>query len=244
MPCPPIVQAPEGFATALPPRLSAPARLPLQGLTLLAVEDSRFACDALRLMAQRSGARLRRAETLEAARAHLRVYRPDVILVDLGLPDGRGESLIRQLSQGQPPAPARPVLLAISGDAGRRTAALAAGADGFVEKPLAGLRAFQAAILRPLTGQPPSPGAEEAIRADPLALTDDLARAARALETADAGARRYLAGFLCGLARQTQDDDLSTASAALTDPTRPLDDLTRLLQDRLKRNLPFGPTAG
>ena len=31
---------------------------PLQGVTLLAVEDSRFACEALRLMARRAGARL------------------------------------------------------------------------------------------------------------------------------------------------------------------------------------------
>ncbi len=29
--------------------------LPLQGVTILAVEDSRFACEALRLMARRAG---------------------------------------------------------------------------------------------------------------------------------------------------------------------------------------------
>eukprot|EP01031_Cornospumella_fuschlensis_P014764 gene14764-18040_t len=68
--------------------------LPLQGVTILAVEDSRFACEALRLIARRAGARLRRAETMAAARDHLRVYRPDVVLIDLGLPDGRGDALI------------------------------------------------------------------------------------------------------------------------------------------------------
>ncbi len=35
-------------------------------MILLAVEDSRFASDVLRLCAQRLGARLRRAETVEA----------------------------------------------------------------------------------------------------------------------------------------------------------------------------------
>jgi CheY-like chemotaxis protein len=72
----------------------------LQGVTILAVEDSRFACEALRLIARRAGARLRRAETMAAARDHLRVYRPDVVLIDLGLPDGRGDALIRDLAQG------------------------------------------------------------------------------------------------------------------------------------------------
>jgi CheY-like chemotaxis protein len=74
--------------------------LPLDGLTLLTVEDSRFASEALRLLCQRSGARLRRAETIEIALRHLSVYRPDVVIVDLGLPDGDGADLIRSLSRG------------------------------------------------------------------------------------------------------------------------------------------------
>lgn len=60
------------------------------------MEDSRFTCDALRLLCQR-GARLRRAETLAAAQAHSWLYRPDALLVDLGLP-GRGETLIATLA--------------------------------------------------------------------------------------------------------------------------------------------------
>jgi DNA-binding response OmpR family regulator len=244
LPRPPEALLPDSFAEACLVPVAPTARLPLQGLTLLAVEDSRFASDALRLLSQRSGARLRRAESLEAAWAHLRVYRPDVIVVDLGLPDGRGETLIRRLAQGSPPGAARPVLLAISGDPAGRGAALAAGADGFLEKPVAGLRAFQAAILAHLTDHPALPPGEEEVSADPLALHDDLAQAARALDAPDAAARRYLAGFLGGLARQTQDEALSAASAALTEPGFRLDALSRLLQDRLATGNPFRPEAG
>ena len=64
--------------------------LPLRGVTVLVVEDSRVTCDALRLIFQRTGARLRRAETLTSARLHMDSYRPDLVIVDLGLPDGRG----------------------------------------------------------------------------------------------------------------------------------------------------------
>ncbi|TMV53287.1 response regulator, partial [Thioclava sp. BHET1] len=66
---------------ALPKLYPSPTpERPLLGLTCLAVEDSRFACEALRLLCQHSGARLRRADCLAAAHRHLRVYRPDVLI--------------------------------------------------------------------------------------------------------------------------------------------------------------------
>jgi CheY-like chemotaxis protein len=209
------------FTLAPPPRPVATfpqgtAPMPLQGLTVLAVEDSRFTCEALRQLCQRSGARLRRADTLRSARRHLQVYRPDVVLVDLGLPDGRGEDLIRDLARA---APRHPVILGTSGDSGGQAAALAAGAAGFLEKPVESLAAFQAAILSHLPGPQPVHhlAADPALTPDPLALRDDLAVAARLLaEPPDPGGQKYLAGFLTGLARSLHDPALERAARAVT----------------------------
>ena len=240
MPCPPdaIELAPQPFA----PSGFAPAgdELPLQGLTVLAVEDSRFACDALRLMCRRSGARLRRAETLEAARAHLRVYRPDIVLVDLGLPDGRGEALIQDLAAAPP---GRPAILGMSGDPAGEALALAAGADAFLDKPVAGIATFQSTLRATLPGAASlPPQGEVRVTADPQALYDDLALAAAALGGGPGLVqRRYLAGFLAGIARQTGDADLVQASAVLGDPAANLQGLAQLLQQRLAAVTPFGP---
>ena len=153
---------------------------------MLAVEDSRFASEALRLMCRRLGARLRRADSLQAAASHLKLYRPDVVIVDLGLPDGRGEGLIREMATRRP----RPVVLGMSGDAGGQVAALAAGADGFVDKPLDSLAAFRSLLLRhlPDLGDDLAPLGEAALVPDALALRDDLTHAAALMDEAGLGA--------------------------------------------------------
>lgn len=211
--------------------------LPLQGVTILAVEDSRFACEALRLMARRAGARLRRADRLDAARAHLKVYRPDVVLVDLGLPDGRGEALIRDLVVSR----CRPsVVLGMSGQPEGRQISLAAGADGFLEKPIAGLEAF-CRVLRPLlpdldiqpaSAVPDHPAPDHPVP-DSLAMQDDLAYAAQALQgDPNPEMRRYLASFLGGLAGHAADPDLAQAAAGLV-AGGSVEALRRLIATRL-----------
>lgn len=212
--------------------LTGPADRPLRGFTVLAVEDSRHACDLFRLLCQKLGARLRRAANLAEAEAHLRTYRPDLVIIDLGLPDGRGEGLIRRLTQSRPAAPGapRPIVFGTSGDLEGRAAALAAGAQGYLEKPLPGLSAFLSALAPHLSParaevlrraeklwarQAPGPEAvENAPPAawplpDPLTLRDDLCDAAARLQALpDAKGRAYLLGLLEGLARITGDGGL------------------------------------
>jgi DNA-binding response OmpR family regulator len=217
----------------MPQTPSATSVLPLQGVTVLAVEDSRFASDALRLMCQRSGARLRRVETLHAAYAHLRVYRPDVMLVDLGLPDGRGDTLICDLAHLRPQGP---IVIGISGDARGQAVAFMAGAHGFIEKPFPPLSVFQSEILRHLPDRSARSApdlAAPALAADPLALQDDLEHAAQMLrDDADPRQFRYVAGFVEGLARSMDDAALADAARCMPDPNG-LDALRSLLSARL-----------
>jgi len=195
----------------------ATAARPLLGLTVLVVEDSRFASEALRLLCLRSGARIRRADSLFHARRHLRVYRPGAVIIDVGLPDGSGADLIAELAAASPRVD---VLLGMSGDPGAEDLALAAGADGFLAKPIARLAAFQAALLAhlPADRHPPGPRglSDDRVEPDVIAYRDDLAMAADALTGEDEGhVVDYLTQFLGGVARSAGDAPLTEAVSAV-----------------------------
>ena len=118
----------------------------MTGLTVLVVEDSRFASEAMRLLCLRSGARIRRADCLRSAHRHLQTYRPAVVIVDLGLPDGSGADLIAELV-AQPGRST--VVLGTSGDAAGEAVARAAGADGFLAKPVESLCCVSGVLSSP-----------------------------------------------------------------------------------------------
>jgi two-component system, OmpR family, KDP operon response regulator KdpE len=226
-----------------PHRIPSSTR-PLLGLTILVVEDSRFACEAMRLLCLRSGARIRRADCLTSARRHLQIYRPSVIIVDMGLPDGSGADLIEELAHTTPRIG---VILGTSGDDFAEETATSAGADGFLAKPVHSLGAFQRAILTLLPGdrQPVGPRllSDEHVHPDPIAYQDDMAHAADVLcDLNDTRGLDYAAQFLGGVARSADDHVLATAAEGLararasgapvtTDAAR----LAGLVQERLER---------
>ncbi len=228
---------------ALPHGLPTPRR-PLLGLTLLLVEDSRFACEAMRLMCVRSGARLRRADCLESARRHLQVYRPSGIVVDIGLPDGSGLDLIEELGAARPRIG---VILALSGDDDALDRAMAAGADGCLVKPLDSLARFQQAVLSnlPPERQPqgPRPVQDQPIFPDTASYREDIAHVADLLEDGrDGPVLDYVAQFLNGVALSAQDGPLAEAAQALArsrrdggpgEDTAVLARLEALMQDRI-----------
>lgn len=202
---------------AFSPLTTPSAARPLLGMTVLVVEDSRFASDALRLMCVRSGARIRRADCLLSARRHLQTYLPTVAIVDMGLPDGSGSELIAELNAAQPRIE---LILGTSGDDFAEEAALAAGADGFITKPYSNLTVFQQAILsrlpdayRPTVARVAD---NEAIQPDPVAFRDDLLHAADTLQdNSNEALIDYVAQFLGGLARSAEDNKLLTAVKAV-----------------------------
>ncbi len=197
---------------------------PLQGMTVLVVEDSRFASEAIRLLCLRSGARIRRADSVAAAHRHLAVYRPRVVIADMGLPDGSGAEIITELAQASPRVQ---VLIGMSGDPGTEEAARAAGADGFLAKPVESLAVFQQAILAQLPAgaalRGPRMLSSEIVAPDPVALEDDLVHAAEIIEAGGAGSLDYVAQFLGAVARSSHDSALEAAanSLALAGPRGP-----------------------
>ena len=198
----------EEFLMTRPPT----AERPLLGQTILVVEDSRFACEALRLICQRSGARIRRADSLKSASRHLRTYRPGIVLIDVGLPDGSGLDLISDLALAEPRIN---VIAAMSGDDTLEDAAMKAGACTFLAKPLSSITAFQQAMLAqlPQDARPTDlrPAAFDEVIPDRIAYRDDLSLAADLLtDRPEQSTLAYVSVFLLGIAKSVADPDLES----------------------------------
>lgn len=219
----------------------------LFAVTILLVEDSRSASEAIRLMAAESGARLRRADSLHAAARHLAIYRPAVTLVDLGLPDGDGMALVRHLASATPPYGG---VIATSGrDRSEwRAEALAAGACACLEKPIASLAAFQDVILAVLPDAAArrrddrdlAVAGRASVRA---AFAEDLRRAqsllADANATGDAETVAYCAQFLGSCAETLGDAEIAAAAARPGDGAA----LLAVVAARLDAEAPAGASA-
>lgn len=215
---------------------------PLLGTMILVVEDSRYACEGMRMICQRSGARIRRAESLGSAERHLLAYRPHIAVVDLGLPDGSGLALINRLASASPRING---IIAISGDDTRRLDAMDAGADTFLPKPISSVSAFQEVALRLLPeDRRPSRVARhglDEVSPDPIALRDDLSLALDLLRTdPDPQLLAYVGAFLEGLGKCAEQPDIAEVAHAVSLHARDEGPFTTPLRlaERLERCLP------
>ncbi|CUH66144.1 KDP operon transcriptional regulatory protein KdpE [Thalassovita gelatinovora] len=197
-------------------RFPTPSR-PLQGVTVLVVEDSRYASDAMRLLCLRSGARIRRADSLTSAERHLSAYQPTVISVDLGLPDGDGLQLIEKLHRAKPRIS---VILGTCGDDAVADAVSTAGADGFLLKPVRSLASFQELVLSllPEDYHPMGPRIvnDDVVCPDAVAYAEDLLLLLRLLTDDPSGKTLdYVAQFLSSVAHIAGDKSLLSAGEEL-----------------------------
>lgn len=115
---------------------------------MLVVEDEADLAFLLAQNLRQDGHQVDLADGLRAARAALARARPDLLLIDVGLPDGSGLDLLAGLRARGDYTPA--VFLTARTDEADRLAGFAVGGDDYVTKPysMAEVLARVAAILR------------------------------------------------------------------------------------------------
>ena len=123
---------------------------------VLIVEDDPTNLLLTRAVLERDGYRTEAARSAEDALEHLQYVRPDLILMDVGLPGRDGLTLTRQLKAD--PAMAAIPIVAVTAHAMRedQTRALAAGCDGYISKPISP-RTFTSKIEALLRGRREGP---------------------------------------------------------------------------------------
>ncbi len=99
---------------------------------ILIVEDEKEIRRFVRTALESEGLRVFESETLQRGLIEAGTRKPDLIILDLGLPDGDGLSYIRDLRQWS----AIPVIVLSARNAEEdKIAALDAGADDYLSKP-------------------------------------------------------------------------------------------------------------
>lgn len=108
-------------------------------MRVLVVEDDEGIAQGLRAHLRQHGGVVDLTGTIEAGWAALQAEAFDLVLLDLGLPDGDGSELLQRLRQhvgSRLPDPHTPVLIMTARDeVAARIAALDMGADDYVAKP-------------------------------------------------------------------------------------------------------------
>lgn len=137
--------------------ISDPVDRPLEGRRVLLVEDHETTRAAIARLLASQGAIVLQAATCRAALQMLRTEHPQVLLLDLMLPDEDGTTVLRSIQKHRPAS--LQVVLAVSGDV--REARVAEvrqlGADALVSKPLT-IESLMGVLRQYLPGRRPLSG--------------------------------------------------------------------------------------
>jgi len=124
---------------------------------VLVVEDEPAIRKVLQVLLEAEGYRVIEADTALRAEIETRSHKPDLLLIDLGLPDGDGLTVIRRV-RAWSPIPI--VVLSARTMEEQKIAAFDAGADDYVTKPFSApelLARVRAALRRNVRGAQQSP---------------------------------------------------------------------------------------
>ncbi|MGP3591213.1 two-component system response regulator KdpE [Vagococcus sp. WN89Y] len=111
-------------------------------INVLIVEDEQAIRRFLRTALEAEGLRVHEAQTLQRGLIEAATRKPDLVILDLGLPDGDGIDFIRDLRQwSQMPV----IVLSARTEESDKIAALDAGADDYLSKPF-GIGELQARL--------------------------------------------------------------------------------------------------
>jgi len=103
---------------------------------VLIVEDSADARESLRLLLEMAGHEVDTSEDAADTLEKVKVFEPDVALIDIGLPGMDGYRLAQVLRERPPARPLRLIALTGYGQAEDRRKALDAGFDLHLTKPV------------------------------------------------------------------------------------------------------------
>lgn len=99
---------------------------------ILLIEDEPQIRGVIRTLLEAEHYRIIEADTVQRGQIEARAHKPDLLIVDLGLPDGDGRLIIEEL-RGWSPVPI--IVLSARAQEEEKIRALDAGADDYVTKP-------------------------------------------------------------------------------------------------------------
>jgi DNA-binding response OmpR family regulator len=124
---------------------------------VLVIEDEEAISEPLAEALEREGFRAEVSGSVTAGLEAFRTATPDIVLLDVMLPDGDGRDVLREIREtSRVPV----IMLTARGEETDRVVGLELGADDYITKPFSAreLIARIRAVLRRISAAPPSPG--------------------------------------------------------------------------------------
>jgi len=102
-------------------------------MKILVIEDEAALCETIIAYLEEEGYRCEQASTVELGSEKVNLYEYDCMLVDIGLPDGSGFSLIKELKKCHPETGI--IIISAKNSLEDKTSGLDLGADDYLTKP-------------------------------------------------------------------------------------------------------------